>query len=110
MRWVAILAVALLCAAGPLPRTPGWTGRCGRRRPSCAVSMRRRPIGIRASGVDLAGVPGQPVYAAGAATVVFAGVLAGDRWCHWPTRVVCTPATSRCRPPCMSVSGWPRQR
>jgi len=28
-------------------------------------------------GVDLAGVPGQPVYAAGAATVVFAGVLAG---------------------------------
>jgi murein DD-endopeptidase MepM/ murein hydrolase activator NlpD len=28
-------------------------------------------------GVDLAGVPGQPVYAAGSATVVFAGVLAG---------------------------------
>jgi murein DD-endopeptidase MepM/ murein hydrolase activator NlpD len=28
-------------------------------------------------GVDLAGTPGQPVYAAGAATVVFAGVLAG---------------------------------
>jgi murein DD-endopeptidase MepM/ murein hydrolase activator NlpD len=28
-------------------------------------------------GVDLAGVPGQPVYAAGRATVVFAGVLAG---------------------------------
>jgi murein DD-endopeptidase MepM/ murein hydrolase activator NlpD len=28
-------------------------------------------------GVDLAGHPGQPVYAAGAATVVFAGVLAG---------------------------------
>jgi murein DD-endopeptidase MepM/ murein hydrolase activator NlpD len=28
-------------------------------------------------GVDLAGAPGQPVYAAGAATVVFAGVLAG---------------------------------
>ena len=28
-------------------------------------------------GVDLAGVPGQPVYAAGAGTVVFAGDLAG---------------------------------
>jgi murein DD-endopeptidase MepM/ murein hydrolase activator NlpD len=28
-------------------------------------------------GVDLAGVAGQPVYAAGAATVVFAGLLAG---------------------------------
>jgi len=28
-------------------------------------------------GVDLAGAVGQPVYAAGAATVVFAGVLAG---------------------------------
>jgi murein DD-endopeptidase MepM/ murein hydrolase activator NlpD len=28
-------------------------------------------------GVDLAGVPGQPVYAAGPGTVVFAGVLAG---------------------------------
>lgn len=28
-------------------------------------------------GVDLAGTPGQPVYAAGAGTVVFAGSLAG---------------------------------
>src|ERR1700731_4330684 len=28
-------------------------------------------------GVDLAGTPGQPVYAAGSATVGFAGVLAG---------------------------------
>lgn len=28
-------------------------------------------------GVDLAGVPGQPVHPAGAATVVFAGLLAG---------------------------------
>jgi murein DD-endopeptidase MepM/ murein hydrolase activator NlpD len=27
--------------------------------------------------VDLAGAPGQPVYAAGSATVVFAGMLAG---------------------------------
>jgi murein DD-endopeptidase MepM/ murein hydrolase activator NlpD len=30
-------------------------------------------------GVDLAGRPGQPVYAAGAATVVYAGMLAGRR-------------------------------
>jgi murein DD-endopeptidase MepM/ murein hydrolase activator NlpD len=30
-------------------------------------------------GVDLAGEPGQPVYAAGAATVVYAGMLAGRR-------------------------------
>ena len=28
-------------------------------------------------GVDLAGVPGQPVYAAGSGTVAFAGLLAG---------------------------------
>ena len=28
-------------------------------------------------GIDLAGSPGQPVYAAGAGTVVFAGLLAG---------------------------------
>src|ERR1700743_814976 len=28
-------------------------------------------------GVDLAGAPGQPVYATGSATVVFAGLLAG---------------------------------
>jgi murein DD-endopeptidase MepM/ murein hydrolase activator NlpD len=28
-------------------------------------------------GVDLAGMPGQPVYAAGPATVVYAGLLAG---------------------------------
>lgn len=28
-------------------------------------------------GVDLSGVPGQPVYASGTATVVFAGMLAG---------------------------------
>src|SRR6201984_3787324 len=30
-------------------------------------------------GVDLPGTPGQPVYAAGIATVVFAGLLAGRR-------------------------------
>jgi murein DD-endopeptidase MepM/ murein hydrolase activator NlpD len=30
-------------------------------------------------GVDLAGTPGQPVYAAGAGTVVYAGMLAGRR-------------------------------
>lgn len=39
-----------------------------------APSPRWRP-GHR--GVDLSGTPGQPVYAAGEATVVFAGLLAG---------------------------------
>lgn len=37
-----------------------------------------RPDWLRGHrGVDLAGTPGQPVYAGGAATVVFAGLLAG---------------------------------
>jgi murein DD-endopeptidase MepM/ murein hydrolase activator NlpD len=51
--------------------------------------LRPRPAVVRAfdapsptwnpghRGVDLAGVPGQPVYAAGPATVLFAGLLAG---------------------------------
>jgi murein DD-endopeptidase MepM/ murein hydrolase activator NlpD len=42
---------------GPGPGKPNWTA--GHR------------------GVDLAGAPGQPVYAAGDATVVYAGLLAG---------------------------------
>ena len=75
----------ILCCGGPdlrgrrrLPTTPGWTGRCGRARRWSAASTPRRPTwnpGHR--GVDLAGAPGQPVYAAGGATVVFAGLLAG---------------------------------
>jgi murein DD-endopeptidase MepM/ murein hydrolase activator NlpD len=54
-----------------------------------AWPLRPRPAVLRAfdapspdwmrghRGVDLAGVPGQPVYAAGAASVVYAGLVAG---------------------------------
>ena len=56
-------------------------------------------------GVDLAGVPDQPVYAAGAGTVVFAGELAGRplvsiahpgglRTSYEPVRPRCGPGTS----------------
>jgi murein DD-endopeptidase MepM/ murein hydrolase activator NlpD len=79
MRSLVILFVpALLCAAPAVADDPrlDWP-------------LRPRPAVVRAydapspdwnrghRGVDLAGVPGQPVYAAGAATVVFAGLLAG---------------------------------
>ncbi|BBU23495.1 M23 peptidase domain-containing protein [Mycobacterium xenopi RIVM700367] len=78
MRWVAILAVALLCAGRAVAEDArlDWP----LRPPPAVVRGFDAPSpnwhpGHR--GVDLAGVPGQPVYAAGAATVVFAGVLAG---------------------------------
>lgn len=77
MRLVAILAVGLTCAgmAGadavrlqwPL-RPPQLTRAFDAPRPDWRPGHR---------GVDLAGVPGQPVYAAATGTVVFAGVLAG---------------------------------
>ena len=69
--------------------------RCGARRPRAAVDgrlnwpLRPRPAVLRTfdapspnwqrghRGVDLAGAPGQPVYAAAQGTVVFAGDLAG---------------------------------
>jgi murein DD-endopeptidase MepM/ murein hydrolase activator NlpD len=75
--WVALLAglVAAAPAAADGPRLD-WP-----LRPRAAVvrdfdapTPDWRP-GHR--GVDLAGVPGQPVYAAGTATVVYAGLLAG---------------------------------
>jgi murein DD-endopeptidase MepM/ murein hydrolase activator NlpD len=79
MRYLAVLtAVALMCA--PAVRADNarldWP-------------LRPRPAVLRMfdapspnwnrghRGVDLAGVPGQPVYAAGTGTVVFAGELAG---------------------------------
>ncbi|BBX97526.1 M23 family metallopeptidase [Mycobacterium lacus] len=78
MRWVMLLALALLCTAPahaegerlqwPLRPPPGVV------RGFDAPSPNWNP-GHR--GVDLAGAPGQPVYAAGNATVVFAGMLAG---------------------------------
>jgi murein DD-endopeptidase MepM/ murein hydrolase activator NlpD len=81
MRWVAvIMAVGLICAstAGGDATRLDWP-------------MRPRPAVVRTfdapspdwnrghRGVDLAGTAGQPVYAAGAATVVYAGTLAGHQ-------------------------------
>lgn len=79
MRWlVVILALALVCA-------PPATAEDGR----LDWPLRPRPAVMRDfdapspnwnrghRGVDLAGTPGQPVYAAAAGTVVFAGELAG---------------------------------
>jgi len=79
MRWtVLILAAALVCAA---PAYPDGT--------RLDWPLRPRPPVVREfeapspnwnpghRGVDLSGSPGQPVYAAGSATVMFAGLLAG---------------------------------
>lgn len=78
MRLVAVLATILACAA-PARADPGrlqWP-----LRPPPAVTREfdaPSPNWQRGHrGVDLAGAPGQPVYAAGPATVVFAGKLAG---------------------------------
>ena len=78
MRLVLVMAVALLCAA------PAYAE--GER---LDWPLRPRPAVVRVfdapspnwhrghRGVDLAGSQGQPVYAAAAGTVVFAGELAG---------------------------------
>src|SRR5690242_3227925 len=79
MRAVAwIAAVAMVCAAPARADDP-----------RLAWPLRPRPAVMRTfdaptpkwqrghRGVDLAGVPGEPVYAAGAGTVGFAGELAG---------------------------------
>jgi len=79
MRWLALVtALALVCAPA------AWAGD-GR----LDWPLLPRPAVLRTfdapalnwnrghRGVDLAGVTGQPVYAAGAGTVVFAGELAG---------------------------------
>ena len=79
MRWLAVmLAMALMCA----PPVRADNARLD-------WPLRPRPAVLRTfdapspnwnrghRGVDLAGAPGQPVYAAGAGTVVFAGELAG---------------------------------
>jgi murein DD-endopeptidase MepM/ murein hydrolase activator NlpD len=78
VRCLAILVVALLCAAPavadgarlqwPLRPAPAVVRGFDAPAPNWHPGHR---------GVDLAGVPGQPVYAAGTATVVFAGQLAG---------------------------------
>jgi murein DD-endopeptidase MepM/ murein hydrolase activator NlpD len=79
MRVAAVCAVLALVCASPVRADEGrlnWP-------------LRPRPAVLRAfdapspnwqrghRGVDLAAVPGQPVYAAGQGTVVFAGDLAG---------------------------------
>ena len=78
MRLLAVLAMILACAAPagadagrlqwPLRPPPAVTREFDAPSPDWQRGHR---------GVDLAGVPGQPVYAAGPATVVFAGTLAG---------------------------------
>src|ERR1700712_1303814 len=61
-----------------MPTRPGCSGRCGPALPSSAPTTRLRWAGNRGHrGVDLAGAVGQPVYASGPGTVIFAGVLAG---------------------------------
>jgi murein DD-endopeptidase MepM/ murein hydrolase activator NlpD len=79
VRALVILFVPALLCAGPAVADE----------PRLDWPLRPRPAVVRSfdapspdwnrghRGVDLAGVPGQPVYAAGAATVVFAGLLAG---------------------------------
>jgi murein DD-endopeptidase MepM/ murein hydrolase activator NlpD len=76
MAWIAVIAVVCAAPAGADEARLDWP-------------LRPRPAIMRAfdaptpnwqrghRGVDLAGVPGQPVYAAGPGTVVFAGELAG---------------------------------
>ena len=79
MRWVAVILVATLIWASPARGDDvrlDWP-------------LRPHPAVLRTfdapapdwnrghRGVDLAGTPGQPVYAAGAGTVVYAGMLAG---------------------------------
>lgn len=79
MRALVLILVSALVAAAPATGDPfrlDWP-------------LRPRPAVLRAfdaptpdwrrghRGVDLAGTPGQQVYATGAATVVFAGLLAG---------------------------------
>ena len=79
MRWLALMmAIAVVCAP-PVRADNGRLHWPLRPRPA-VLKMFDAPSpnwnrGHR--GVDLAGVPDQPVYAAGAGTVVFAGELAG---------------------------------
>jgi murein DD-endopeptidase MepM/ murein hydrolase activator NlpD len=78
MRWIALMVASLVWAAPaaadgerltwPLQPRPNVVRMFDAPSPNWHRGHR---------GVDLAGVPGQPVYAAGAGTVVFAGELAG---------------------------------
>ena len=79
MRVIAVVAVAVLLCAG-IGRADSGRLQWPLRPPPAVTRVFDAPSpdwqrGHR--GVDLAGVPGQPVYAAGPATVVFVGTLAG---------------------------------
>jgi murein DD-endopeptidase MepM/ murein hydrolase activator NlpD len=79
MRWLAVI-VAVLTLGTPTGRADDGRLQWPLRPPPTVTRVFDAPSpnwqrGHR--GVDLAGVPDQPVYAAGPATVVFAGTLAG---------------------------------
>jgi murein DD-endopeptidase MepM/ murein hydrolase activator NlpD len=79
MRWLAVI-VAVLTLGSPIVRADDGRLQWPLRPPPTVSRVFDAPSpnwqrGHR--GVDLAGVPDQPVYAAGPATVVFAGTLAG---------------------------------
>ena len=79
MRFVAAL-VAVLALAAPAGADGvrlQWPLRPGNQRVTRAFDAPSPNWTPGHRGVDLAGAPGQPVYAAGAGTVVFAGSLAG---------------------------------
>jgi murein DD-endopeptidase MepM/ murein hydrolase activator NlpD len=78
MRWLSVVVVALVVAA-PARADDGRLDWPLRPRPAVLrIFDAPSPNWNRGHrGVDLAGQPGQPVYAADAGTVVFAGELAG---------------------------------
>jgi murein DD-endopeptidase MepM/ murein hydrolase activator NlpD len=79
MRWATVIVAAALICAGPARADD----------PRLNWPLRPHPAVVRTfdaptpdwnrghRGVDLAGTPGQPVYAAAAGIVVYAGTLAG---------------------------------
>ncbi|BAX91835.1 hypothetical protein MSG_01681 [Mycobacterium shigaense] len=84
MRWVALLACVALVGATPAAADPDDVRLDWPLRPAPALDGRVRGFDAPSPdwqpghrGVDLPGRPGQQVYAAGPAIVVFAGMLAG---------------------------------
>ncbi|MEB3069026.1 M23 family metallopeptidase [[Mycobacterium] vasticus] len=79
MRWIALLTTLALVTAAPAGADDFRLDWPLRPQPTVTRAFDApRPNWQRGHrGVDLAGAPGQPVYAAGAATVVFAGSAGG---------------------------------
>ena len=79
MRWLVVIVAAALVCAPPATADDGRLDWPLRPRPAVMRDFDApSPNWNRGHrGVDLAGTPGQPVYAAAAGTVVFAGELAG---------------------------------